>query len=54
MKGSAVSYTNFDGAGQAYETNTTLVNTDQTILLQPGGKVVAASGLSGTVHAIIR
>jgi hypothetical protein len=54
IKGTAVTYTNFDGAGQAYETNTTLINTDQTILLQPAGHCNAASGLSGTVHAIIR
>jgi hypothetical protein len=52
--GTAVTYTNYDGAGQAYETNTTLANDDQYRILQPGGAITAASGLSGIMHAIGR
>ena len=50
--GSAIGYTNFDGAGNAYMTNTTLANTFQTLILQPGAKLKSASGLSGTAHAL--
>ncbi len=50
--GTAIGYTNFDGAGNAYMTNSTLVNTFQTVIMQPGAKLKSASGLSGTAHAL--
>jgi hypothetical protein len=50
VKGTAVTYTNFDGSGAAYFTNTTLVNDSQCIHMQAGASITAASGLSGTFH----
>jgi hypothetical protein len=50
IKGTAITYTNFDGAGNAYETNTTLVNATDHIFMQAGAKFTAGSGLSGTFH----
>lgn len=51
VQGTAVGMTNFDGAGNAYMTNTTLVNATLTVHMQPGAKLKSAAGLSGTAHA---
>ncbi len=45
----ATSSTNFNGAGTAYLTNSSSTFNNQTFILQPGGAIKAASGLSGTL-----
>lgn len=54
--GTAVTLTNFLSTGQAYFTNTTLLNGTMTIMLMPGDSFVAAAaaGLGGTVRALKR
>lgn len=56
VTGTAVTITNFLSTGQAYMTNTTLVNAVLTIDLMPGDSIVgaAAAGLGGTVRALRR
>lgn len=51
LTGTAITFTNFDNAGSAYMTNTTLLNATMTLMLQPNAYFKAASGLSGTYHA---
>lgn len=49
--GTAITYTNFNNAGIAVFTNTTLINDSQAIHIQTGGFIRATSGLSGTMVA---
>lgn len=49
VSASAVTFTNFNGSGTAVLTNTALTANNALFILQPGGSIKAASGLSGNL-----